>query len=117
MIVLIFVFMIIIVMLGGFTAMNSKSAKKPPVPNLELLSNKPKASTPIASSELNNTPGTDELEVVEVVEVVEEEEEEEEEEVVRGKMNNLIFNLEDVDDDHVEELIVSSEFFKEKIKQ
>ena len=105
MIVLIFVFMIIIVMLGGFTAMNSKSAKKPPVPNLELLSNKQKASTPIASSELNNTSGTYELEE-------EVKEEEVEQKVVRGKMNNLIFNLEDVDDDHVEELIVSSDFFK-----
>jgi hypothetical protein len=117
MIVLIFVFMIIIVMLGGFTAMNSKAANKPPVPNLELLPNKPKAAT-LASSELN-TPGTNELE--EELEVEEEEvEEEEEQKVVRGKMNNLIFNLEDVDDDHVEELIVSSEFFeffKEKTKQ
>ena len=111
MIVLIFVFMIIIVMLGGFTAMNSKSAKKPPVPNLELLSNKPKASTPIASSGTVKE-GEEEEEEVEVVE-----EEVVEQKVVPEKMNNLIFNLEDVDDDHVEELIVSSEFFKEKPKQ
>ena len=109
MIVLIFVFMIIIVMLGGFTAMNSKSAKKPPVPNLELLSNnKPKAAT---SSELN-TPGT--------YTQVEEEEEvpklNTQQKEVPEKMNNLIFNLEDVNEDHVEELIVSSEFFKSKTK-
>lgn len=110
MIVLIFVFMIIIVMLGGFTAMNSKSAKKPPVPNLELLSNKPKAATSselsTTSSELN-TPGT----------YTEEEEEPElntQQKEVPEKMNNLIFNLEDVDEDHVEELIVSSEIFQTK---
>ena len=107
MIVLIFVFMIIIVMLGGFTAMSSKAANKPPVPNLELLPNKPKAATPIASSELN-TSGT----------VVEEEVEGEAQGEAQGEeMNNLIFKLEDVDDDHIEELIVSSEFFKEKTKQ
>lgn len=110
MIVLIFVFMIIIVMLGGFTAMNSKSAKKPPVPNLELLSNKPKAAT---SSELSTTSSELNTQQKEVEEEQEPELNTQQKEVPE-KMNNLIFNLEDVDEDHVEELIVSSEIFQTK---
>ena len=119
---LIFVFMIVIIMIGGFTAMNSKSEKKTPLPTLELLSNKPKAAIPLQNSVQEEV--ADEQNSVQE-EVADEQNKNSVQEEVADEQNNTqekqqkkitkMFNLEDKNND-VEELIPPSVFFQ-NIKQ